>query len=79
MAAQPFIANLQEPSKVCILLVPASGNLRLARNVAPKGERENELLFIIAAQSILAPYAPIWPALLKQPAGGILSEKGGIV
>ena len=31
----------------------------------------------IAAQSILAPYAPIWPALLKQPAGGILSEKGG--
>ena len=35
------------------------GNLRLARKLAPKGERENELLFILAAQSILAPYAPI--------------------
>ena len=38
-----------------------TGNLRLARKVAPKGgvkgERENELLFIIAAQSTLAPYA----------------------
>jgi len=56
-----------------------TGNLRLARKVAPKGERENELLFIIAAQSILAPYALIWPALLKQPAGEILSEEGGIV
>jgi len=54
-----------------------TGNLRLARKVAPKGERENELLFIIAAQSILAPYALIWPALLKQPAGEILSEEGG--
>ena len=59
--------------------VICTGNLRLARKVAPKGERENELLFIIAAQSILAPYALIWPALLKQPAGEILSEKGGIV
>jgi len=56
----------------------STGNLRLARKVAPKGERENELLFsIIAAQSILAPYALIWPALLKQPAGEILSEEGG--
>jgi hypothetical protein len=53
-----------------------TGNLRLARKVAPKGERENELLFIIAAQSILAPYALIWPALLKQPAGEILSPRG---
>jgi hypothetical protein len=59
--------------------VTRTGNLRLARKVAPKGERENELLFVIAAQSILAPYALIWPALLKQPAGEILSEKGGIV
>jgi hypothetical protein len=56
-----------------------TGDLRLARKVAPRRERENELLFIIAAQSILAPYAPIWPALLKQPTGGILSEKGGMV
>ena len=53
-----------------------TGNLRLARKVAPKGERENELLFIIAAQSILAHYALIWPALLKQPAGEILSKEG---
>ena len=53
-----------------------TGNLRLARKVAPKGERENELSFIIAAQSILAPYALIWPALLKQPAGEILSPRG---
>jgi hypothetical protein len=56
--------------------VTRTGNLRLARKVAPKGERENELLFIIAAQSILAPYALIWPALLKQPAGEILSPRG---
>ena len=54
----------------------STGNLRLARKVAPKGERENEPLFIIAAQSILAPYALIWPALLKQPAGEILSPRG---
>ena len=56
--------------------VISTGNLRLARIVAPRGESENELLFIIAAQSILAPYALIWPALLKQPAGEILSPRG---
>jgi len=59
-----------QPAATC------TGNLRLARKVAPKGERENELVFIIAAQSILAPYALIWPALLKQPAGEILSPRG---
>ena len=32
---------------------------------------------VTLAQSILAPYAFIWPALLKQPAGEILSEEGG--
>ena len=40
-----------------LFVSPSTGNLRLARKVAPKGDRENELLFIIAAQSTLAPYA----------------------
>ena len=81
LAAIPpaHIQDTEERQKIHLVRVICTGNLRLARKVAPKGERENELLFIIAAQSILASYAPIWPALLKQPAGGILSEKGGIV
>ena len=32
------------------------------------------LLHAIAAQSTLAPYALSWPALLRQPAGGIFLE-----
>ena len=71
------IQDTEERQKIHLVRVIGTGNLRLARKVAPKGEREreNELLFIIAAQSILASYAPIWPALLKQPAGGILSRQ----
>ena len=56
-----------------------TGNLRLARKVAPKGERENELLFIIAAQSILAPYALIWPALLAESARERLEYRASTV
>ena len=77
LAAIPpaHIQDTEERQKIHLVRVIGTGNLQLARKVAPKGERENELLFIIAAQSILASYAPIWPALLKQPAGGILSRQ----